>query len=120
IIQQAWRRRGDGLYERARHNAAKVIQSYYRGYLARRQNPDLAQYMAGRMVIPQDEEKEEQPKELTDLEILRLEIPSDLAYVLEERSNGKFLQLFPMQPGGKQHHFKTTNTHNNSEPSYFQ
>lgn len=35
IIQEAWRRRGDGLYERARQNAATIIQSYFRGYLAR-------------------------------------------------------------------------------------
>ncbi|TPP63010.1 Myosin-XV [Fasciola gigantica] len=84
IIQEAWRRRGDGLYERARQNAATVIQAYFRGYLARQQNPNISRVAAQR--APVEIEPEEPVQSLSDLEIARLEIPSDLAFILEERS----------------------------------
>ncbi|KAG5446203.1 Unconventional myosin-XV, partial [Clonorchis sinensis] len=84
IIQNAWRRRGDGLYERARENACKVIQSYYRGYRARRQNPALFNYVSNRV---EDLETKEPPKPLNDLEIARLDLPGDLVYILEERGD---------------------------------
>ncbi|VDP76805.1 unnamed protein product [Echinostoma caproni] len=83
IIQEAWRKRGDGLYERARHNAATVIQSHFRGYLARRQNPAISRIAAQR--APVEVEPEEPVESLSDLEISRLEIPSDLAFILEEK-----------------------------------
>ncbi|TGZ75576.1 hypothetical protein CRM22_000293 [Opisthorchis felineus] len=84
IIQNAWRRRGDGLYERARENACKVIQSYYRGYRARRQNPSVSNYVSNRV---EDLETKEPPKPLNDLEIARLDLPGDLVYILEERDD---------------------------------
>ena len=35
IIQRAWRRRALGQLDRARNNAATLIQAVFRGYLAR-------------------------------------------------------------------------------------
>ncbi|CAH8849021.1 unnamed protein product, partial [Trichobilharzia szidati] len=92
-IQRAWRRRDNGLIERARRNAARVIQAWYRGYLTRRIHADVVEYLSNRnkeqpvTAPPEEIQKSEKPvKSLTEYEIKRLEVPGDLAYILEHRS----------------------------------
>ncbi|CAL8069771.1 unnamed protein product [Calicophoron daubneyi] len=80
-IQHAWRRREGGLYKRAIENAAIVIQSYYRGYLTRRMHPEIAEHLANYNSEPLSEG---QVKPLSDQEIAELDIPGDLAFILQE------------------------------------
>ncbi|CAI2728563.1 unnamed protein product [Schistosoma spindalis] len=91
-IQRAWRRRDNGLIERARRNAARVIQAWYRGCMTRRQHADIVRYLANRSkeqqigALKEDYSKIEKPvKSLSESEIECLEVPSDLAYILQHR-----------------------------------
>ncbi|TNN18772.1 Unconventional myosin-XV, partial [Schistosoma japonicum] len=91
-IQRAWRRRDNGLVERARRNSARVIQAWYRGCMTRRRHADIVQYLANRnkekpiSALPEDFSKIEKPlKSLSESEIQSLEVPSDLAYILQHR-----------------------------------
>ncbi|CAH8547863.1 unnamed protein product [Heterobilharzia americana] len=92
-IQRAWRRRDNGLIERARRNSARVIQAWYRGCMTRRLHSDVVEYLANRNkeqsigALPEELPRNEKPiKPLSEYEIKCLEVPGDLAYILEHRN----------------------------------
>ncbi|VDO00069.1 unnamed protein product [Rodentolepis nana] len=96
IIQRAWRRRALGQLDRARNNAATLIQAVFRGYLARKQNQKLL--MKIRIPAPlqsgdssaENEDEIEYEAPLGDQEIASLPIPQDLAFVIEKSGQGFF------------------------------
>ncbi|KAL5965575.1 Unconventional myosin-XV [Taenia solium] len=89
IIQRAWRRRALGQLDRARNNAATLIQAVFRGYLARKKNQKLL--MRIRIPAPENEEEADYEGNLTAAEISSLPIPQDLAFIIEKvgQSHGK-------------------------------
>ncbi|KAM3172233.1 hypothetical protein ACTXT7_014968 [Hymenolepis weldensis] len=108
IIQRAWRRRALGQLDRARNNAATLIQAVFRGYLARKKNQKLL--MKIRIPAPlqsgepsahthcacmpsvyaelENEEEMEYEAPLNDQEIASLSIPQDLSFVIEKSDPG--------------------------------
>ncbi|VUZ40861.1 unnamed protein product [Hymenolepis diminuta] len=105
IIQRAWRRRALGQLDRARNNAATLIQAVFRGYLARKKNqkllmkiripaplqsgePSALMAMSDAIMWKENEEEMEYEAPLNDQEIASLSIPQDLSFVIEKSDPG--------------------------------
>nr|CDS17618.1 myosin XV [Echinococcus granulosus] len=107
IIQRAWRRRALGQLDRARNNAATLIQAVFRGYLARKKNQKLLMRiripaplmsMSDAIMWKEHEEEEDYEGNLTAAEIASLPIPQDLAFVIEEVSQSHGKESFFVNP----------------------
>ncbi|CDS42665.1 myosin XV [Echinococcus multilocularis] len=107
IIQRAWRRRALGQLDRARNNAATLIQAVFRGYLARKKNQKLLMRiripaplmsMSDAIMWKELEEEEDYEGNLTAAEIASLPIPQDLAFVIEEVSQSHGKESFFVNP----------------------
>ncbi|VDL98603.1 unnamed protein product [Schistocephalus solidus] len=101
IIQRAWRRRALGQLDRARNNAAILIQAVFRGYLARKNNKNIL--MGVRLPVPstfkclnwgrsltkadrsfKENEDEVEYSQLTPTEMSQLMCPADLAFIMDK------------------------------------
>ncbi|KAL7065008.1 hypothetical protein AAHC03_05159 [Spirometra sp. Aus1] len=102
IIQRAWRRRALGQLDRARNNAATLIQAVFRGYLARKNNRNIL--MGVRLPVPlqtmsedllwKENEDEVEYDQLTLTEMGQLMCPADLAFIMDRiRNNGEAREL---------------------------
>uniref|UniRef100_A0A5K3EUU6 Myosin motor domain-containing protein n=2 Tax=Mesocestoides corti TaxID=53468 RepID=A0A5K3EUU6_MESCO len=106
-IQRAWRRRALGQLDRARNNAATLIQAVFRGYLARKKNKKLLMRiripaplmsMSDEIMWKDNDEEMDYVEPLTPAEINSLPIPQDLSFIVEKAGSAQGKEDFFVNP----------------------